>query len=225
MARAVKVVQADRLRDQVYEFIREDMRSGALSAGQRLVEVDLAEKYGVSRTPIREALFQLTRSGYLDNTERGYSVPTYTKKDVDDRLEVKRLLISAVVEQAARTATPLQIRRLTSLHRQEETAHASGSLPRFAKANQEFRHEYCSMCENQMLARCLNMIEDQFEIARVRIHQVEENRRLSLEHNHRLLAAIAAHDATAAAAEVLNFLDFLDRYYADHAPAGALETA
>jgi DNA-binding GntR family transcriptional regulator len=222
MARVAKVVQSDRLRDQVYEFIREDMRSGALSPGQRLVEVDLAEKYGVSRTPIREALFQLTRSGYLDNTERGYSVPTYSKKDVDDRLEVKRLLISAVVEQAARTATPLQIRRLTSLHRQEEAAHAAGSLARFVKANQAFRHEYCAMCENQMLARCLNMIEDQFEIARVHIHQVEENRRLSLEHNRRLLAAIAAHDAAAAAAEVGNFLNFLDGYYAEHAPVADL---
>jgi DNA-binding GntR family transcriptional regulator len=219
MARAAKIVQADRLRDQVYEFIREDMRSGALSAGQRLVEVDLAGKYGVSRTPVREALFQLTRSGYLDNTERGYSVPTYTKKDVDDRLEVKRLLISSVVEHVARTATPLQIRRLTSLHRQEEAAHAAGSVSRFVKANQSFRNEYCAMCENQLLARCLFMIEDQFEIARVRIHQVEENRRLSIEHNRRLLAAIAAHDAAAAAKEAEEFLNFLDEYFADHAPA------
>jgi len=221
MARAAKVVQADRLRDQVYEFIREDMRSGALSPGQRLVEVELAEKYGVSRTPVREALFQLTRSGYLDSTDRGYSVPTYSKKDVDDRLEVKRLLVSTLVDHVARTATPLQIRRLTSLHRQEEAAHAAGSVSRFARANQNFRHEYSAMCENKLLARCLNRIEDQFEIARVRIHQVEENRRLTIEHDRRLLAAIAAHDAAAAAREVESFLDFLDGYYADHAPAAA----
>jgi len=45
------------LRDQVYELIRDDMRSGVLTPGQRLVEVDLAEKYGVSRTPVRERCF------------------------------------------------------------------------------------------------------------------------------------------------------------------------
>jgi DNA-binding GntR family transcriptional regulator len=220
MARVAKVVQADRLRDQVYEFIREDMRSGALSPGQRLVEVELAEKYGVSRTPVREALFQLTRSGYLDSTERGYSVPVYSKKDVDDRLEVKRLLISTLVDHVARTATPLQVRRLATLHRQEAAAHAAGNVSRFIRANQSFRHEYSQMCENTLLARCLNMIEDQFEIARVRIHQVEENRRLSIEHDRRLLAAIEAHDAAAAATEVEAFLDFLDDYYVDHAQVG-----
>jgi len=218
MARTARVVQADRLRDQVYEFIREDMRSGAFSPGQRLVEVDLADKYGVSRTPVREALFQLTRSGYLDSTERGYSVPIYTKKDVDDRLEVKRLLICAVVARVAETATPLQIRRLTKLNEQEMAAHAAGNISRFVAYNQEFRHEYCAICENKLLARCLNTVEDHFEIARVRIHQVEENRRLSIEHNRRLLAAIAAHDSAAATAEVQSFIDFLDSYYADHAP-------
>jgi DNA-binding GntR family transcriptional regulator len=225
MARGAKVVQADRLRDQVYEFIREDMRSGAFGPGQRLVEVDLAEKYGVSRTPVREALFQLTRSGYLDSTERGYSVPIYTKKDVMDRLEVKRLLISAVVAHVAETATALQIRRLTKLNEQEAAAHAAGSVARFIAYNQEFRHEYCAICENKLLARCLNTIEDHFEIARVRIHQVDANRRLSIEHNRRLLAAIAAHDSAAAAAEVDSFIDFLDGYYADHAPAAAQNDA
>jgi hypothetical protein len=63
------------------------------------------------------------------------------------------------------------------------------------------------------------MVEDQFEIARGRIHQHEENRRLSIEHDARLLAAIAAHDPTAAVAEENDFLKFLDVYYAEHAPA------
>ncbi len=60
-----------------------------------------------------------------------------------------------------------------------------------------------------------------FEIARMNIHQLEENRRLSIEHNGRLLAAIAAHDPAAAVAEERAFLDFLDGYYADHAPVAA----
>jgi DNA-binding GntR family transcriptional regulator len=226
MARGARVVvQADRLRDQVYELIRDDMRSGVLTPGQRLVEVDLAEKYGVSRTPVREALFQLTRSGYLDGTERGYSVPIYSKKDVIDRLEVKQLLVSAVVEHVAKTATALQIKRLTKLYEQEAAAQAAGSVARFIAANQDFRQEYCEICENRLLARCLAMVEDHFEIARGRIHQLDENRRLSLEHDSRLLAAIAAHDSAAAAAEVDAFLVFLDGYYAEHAPTGEPQEA
>jgi DNA-binding GntR family transcriptional regulator len=219
MARSARgVVQVERLRDQVYQLIRDDLKSGVFAPGQRLVEVELAEKYGVSRTPVREALFQLTRGGFLDSTERGYTAPSYSKKDVAERLEVKRLLMGRVAEHVARAASALQIRRLARIYEQEKAAHAAGNVDKFNEANHTFRLEYCGICGNQLLGRSLMMIEDQFEIARGRIHQVEDNRRLTLEHDARLLAAIEAHDETAASAEVEAFLDFLTEYYAEHAP-------
>ncbi len=224
MARNARVVvQVERLRDQVYQLIREDIKSGAFEPGQRLVEVDLAEKYGVSRTPVREALFQLARSGFLDSAERSYSVPIYSKKDVIDRMEVKLLLIPAVIAHVARTASALQVKRLTRLYEQQKAAHASGAVQRFNEANQDFRHEYYAVCENKLLSRCLAMVEDQFEVARSQIHQLEDNRRLTLEHDGRLLAAIAAHDPDAAVAEVMAFLEFLETYYDEHAPGAAAD--
>jgi DNA-binding GntR family transcriptional regulator len=221
MARNARVVvQSERLRDQVYQLIRDGLKSGELSPGQRLVEVELAERYGVSRTPVREALFQLTRGGFLDSTERGYSVPIYSEKDVINRLSVNRLLMPAVAEHVARSVTALQIKRLAKLHEQEKAAHATGNVERFVEANRDFRREFYMLCENKLLSRCLMMMEDQFEVARSRIHQLEQNRRLSIEHNGRLLATIAEHDPEAAVAEVTAFLDFLDSYYAEHAPGG-----
>jgi DNA-binding GntR family transcriptional regulator len=219
MARGARVVvQVERLRDQVYQLIHADIKSGAFAPGQRLVEVDLAEKYGVSRTPVREALFQLARSGFLDSTERSYSVPIYSKKDVIDRLEVKTLLIPAVVEHVARTASALQLKRLAKLHELEKSAHAAGNVSRFNQANADFRHEYCAICENALLSRCLSMVEDQFETPLSRIHQMEENRWLSIGHHGRLLEAFTAHDPKAAVDEVMAFLAFLEAYYAEHAP-------
>jgi DNA-binding GntR family transcriptional regulator len=218
MARSARgIVQVERLRDQVYQLIRDDLKSGAFEPGQRLVEVELAEKYGVSRTPVREALFQLTRGGFLDSTERGYTAPSYSKKDVIERLEVKRLLMPAVAGHVAREATSLQLKRLARLHEQEKAADGAGNVARFNEANHAFRVEYCAICDNQLLARSLMMIDDQFEIARGRIHQVDENRRLTIEHDGRLLAALEAHDEAAAIAEVTAFLDFLAVYYAEHA--------
>jgi len=221
MARSARVVvQSERLRDQVYQLIREGLKSGELRPGQRLVEVELAERYGVSRTPVREALFQLTRSGFVDSTERGYSVPIYSEKDVSNRLAVNRLLMPAMAEHVAKSVTPLQVKRLTKLHELQKAAHATGNVERFVEAHHDFRRECYLMCDNQILSRCLIMMEDQFEAARSRIHQLEQNRRLSIEHDGRLLEAIAAHDSAAARAEVTAFFDFLDSYYAEHAPAG-----
>src|SRR5579862_9605687 len=60
-----QVVLGRRLRDQVYDLIKADLMQGAFSASERLYEVDLAAKYRVSRTPVREALFQLVREGFI----------------------------------------------------------------------------------------------------------------------------------------------------------------
>jgi DNA-binding GntR family transcriptional regulator len=217
MARATRVVvQAERLRDQVYQLIREDLKSGELAPGQRLVEVDLAEKYGVSRTPIREALFQLTRAGFLESSERGYSAPVFSEGDLRDRLEVKRALLPAIAAHVAESATPAEIRKLARDHEKETAAHAGGAPQAFIEANNVFRADYYAICRNMLLARCALMVEDQFDAGRNRIHLLEENRGLSLAYDGRLLAAIAAHDAPAATAEVSAFLAFLDGYFAEH---------
>ncbi|HEX4197379.1 MAG TPA: GntR family transcriptional regulator [Caulobacteraceae bacterium] len=219
MARAANVVvQVERLRDQVYQLIRDDLKSGAFVPGQRLLEVELAERYGVSRTPVREALFQLSRDSLLAGNERGYTAPIYTKKDVVDRLEVKRLLGPAVAAHIAAASSPLQIKRLSKFLEQEKSANAAGNLRAFSAANHEYRSYYYSICENRLLARCALLVDDQFEVARNRIHELEENRLLSIDHDQRLLAAIAAHDAQTAVAVIKDFVDFLDVYYAEHMP-------
>ena len=221
MARAARgVVQVERLSDQVYQLIRDDLKSGEFLPGQRLLEVELAEKYRVSRTPVREALFQLSREGLLSGNERGYVTPIYTREDIVHRLEVKRLLDPQVAEHVATEAEPAQVKVLVKLHAQEKAAHAAGRAKAFAKANQELREHYMSMCRNELLARCLRLVDDQFEVVRSRIHEDPENRVRTLEHDARLVDAIVARNGKAAAAEMAAFLDFLQVYYVEAEAAG-----
>jgi DNA-binding GntR family transcriptional regulator len=219
MARSAgAVVQVERLRDQVYQLIRDDLKSGAFDPGQRLLEVELAERYGVSRTPVREALFQLSRDGLLSGAEQGYIAPIYTRKDIFDRLEVKRLLGPKVVEHVVACAKPLQIRKLSKFLEQSKAAHAAGNVAAFNTAGQQYRVFYYSICDNQILARAALLLDDQFELTLNRIHERADNRALSIAHNQKLLAAIAAHDRSAAVAEFDAFHDFLATYYDANAP-------
>ena len=218
MARGARaVVQVERLRDQVYELIRGDLKSGVFAPGQRLLEIELAEKYKVSRTPVREALFQLSRDGLLFGNERGYIAPSYTRKDALDRLEVKRLLEPQLVEHAVAEAEPAQIRALTKFHDQEKAAHASGKIEAFKKANQHFRHLYRNMCRNALLVRCVTIVDDQFDMIRNRIHDLAENRQLSIDLNTALLDACVARDKAAGKKAMLAFFDWLKIYYEEHA--------
>ena len=222
MARAARgVVQVERLSDQVYQLIRDDLKSGEFTPGQRLLEVELAEKYRVSRTPVREALFQLSREGLLSGNERGYVTPTYSRAQVIHRLEVKRLLDPRVAEHVAAEAEPSQVKALAKLHGQEKAAHGADRVKAFIRTNQEFRELYLSICRNELLARCLRLVDDQFDVVRSKIHEEARNRERTIEHEGRLLEAIAARDPAAARAEMEIFLDFLGVFYADPDPAAS----
>ncbi len=218
MQPARAVVQIERLRDQVYSLIRDDLKSGEFAPGQRLLETDLAARYGVSRTPVREALFQLSRDGLLAGSERGYIAPIFTRKDIFDRLEVKRLLAPRIAQHVATSANALQLKLLTKHFEQEKSAAKSGNVKAFNEANHRFRSHYYLMCENRLLADCALLIDDQFSVARNRIHEQPENREISIDFDQRLLAALVARDAKTATAEVEQFHDFLTTYFSKHAP-------
>lgn len=224
MVRGSRIIgQGTRLRDQVYAQLRDELQGEQLKPGQRLVELELATRYGVSRTPVREALLQLSREGLLAPHDRGYIVPLDTQKDVVDRLEVRRLLDCRLVRHAATDATPDEVKALARIFNRARTAHETGRARQFIEAHNQFRATVRAMCRNVLLGRCAGMVDDVFQMMRNQIHQSPENRTITLSCDERLLAAIQNRDADAAEAAMGDFLDGLDRYFAasGQAPADA----
>jgi len=192
------IYQSPSLRDQVYEAIRLDMRKGEIQPGHRFVELDLAKKYGVSRTPVREALFQLARDGLVASTERGMVLPVDTHEDFADRLEAHLLIEPRVVRHAAFKATTEEISTLSKAHEKGKQAHASNRFNAFAEANYVFRSTMHGMCRNVPLARCANLLEDQFLVARNEFYKDPDNRAIALKFGEKQLQAIKKRDGDAA---------------------------
>lgn len=214
MARkAGEIAPGERLRDQVYRRMREDLQSGALEPGRRLVETQLAQAYGVSRTPIREVLLQLSREGVLTPQDRGYLVPVDTQKDILDRLEVRRLLDARLARHAATEASTEEIRALAKAHERQEKAHAAGKAKAFVEANAEFRSLLREMCRNALLKRCAVLVDDVFQTMRGKIHETPENRDLTLACDAQILKALQDRDPDAAEAAVKGFIDRLLAYF------------
>ncbi|MDE8654446.1 GntR family transcriptional regulator [Novosphingobium album (ex Liu et al. 2023)] len=92
------IIHADRLSDQVYSLLRNDLLCGEFEPGERLVEQELAARYQVSRTPVRQALVQLSRDGMLVDIERGFAAPSITTQDITRCFEVKWLLEPRLAE-------------------------------------------------------------------------------------------------------------------------------
>lgn len=201
MARSRTVVQVERLRDQVYRLIREDLKAGELAPGQRIVEGELAERYGVSRTPVREALFQLSREGLVvAASDRGYVVTVDTPLATVHRHEVRELVDPQLARHAAAGGTAEQKKAFAKAHDRQRAAHASGQADAFIEANALFRERLRSMCDNALLIQCSAMVDDQAQWDRRAVFARPDYRAIELEHDDRLVAAILQGDADAAEA-------------------------
>lgn len=187
--RSRTVIQVDRLRDQVYKLILEDLKSGEFKPGSRLVEGHLAQRYNVSRTPVREALFQLSREGKLSTAERGYEVAKDDNQTAADRHEVRELIDPRLAYLAA-DGSPAQKRELAKILKQEYEAHEAGNVDAFIEANVEFREAMRRMCRNALLARCSALLDDQAQPTRRWMFNAPQYRELELEHDQAVAQAI-----------------------------------
>jgi len=97
--------KSEPLIDSVYARLRDLILSNELRAGQKLVDRDLAEQLGVSRTPIREALGRLAMMGLVEaRSRRGYYVKQYTAEEMTDLYEFRKILETSAAKLAAENA-------------------------------------------------------------------------------------------------------------------------
>jgi DNA-binding GntR family transcriptional regulator len=105
--------RSELLIDEVYARLRDLILSNVLRAGQKLVDRDLAEQLGVSRTPVREALGRLAMTGLVEaRTRRGYYVSTFSAEEVSDLYEFRKMLEVHAARLAAQNAQPSHLREL-----------------------------------------------------------------------------------------------------------------
>ena len=117
------------LRDVVFHTLREAILKGELKPGERLMELQLASKLGVSRTPIREAIRMLEQEGLaVTIPRRGAEVARMTEKDMKDVLQIREVLDELAVRLACDNITKEEIKELekqmTSKKSQKPTWHS-----------------------------------------------------------------------------------------------------
>lgn len=204
-----RIVQSDRLRDQIYRVLLEDLQQGRFTPGQRLVELDLAAEYGVSRTPVREALFQLAREGLIVNSDRGYSLPVDTQDDFIDRLAVRISVDMSLAAHVALRASDEQRTNLKQFLAEMKAGHEADDFAQFSNAAHAFRSELIAGAHNIALARVCRVLEDQFLVMRNRHYRETKNRKLALRFDTLTLAAIGQRDAREAASVARRYMEAL----------------
>lgn len=204
--------KSPRLRDQVYQALRREMRVGALDQGARLVEQDLARRLGVSRTPVREALFQLARDGLLVEHTRGYRLPELALPEVLEILEIRLLLEPVAARRVSEVATEAEIALLGKSLEVERAVVTAADASAFVAANMAFRDALLGPCPNRHLTECVSLYDDRVQALRVLTLNEVENRRATVDFHERIVAAVAAHEPEAAGRETRGLIVALRDY-------------
>ena len=168
------------LRDVVFNTLRQAILTGEMEPGESLMEIQLANKLGVSRTPIREAIRKLELEGLVIMIPRkGAEVAHITVKDMRDVLEVRSALEELAATLACKNVTPEHIDELKTANRVFEAAIVS-----IVNADVAFHNIIYSMTDNQRLIQLINSLSEQ--MYRYRLEYVKDARTHSIlisEHN------------------------------------------
>lgn len=150
------------LRDVVFNTLRRAILTGQLKPGERLMEVHLANKLGVSRTPIREAIRKLELEGLVVMIpRRGAEVAQISEKSLQDVLEVRRALDEFIVELATSRITKEQLNRLKEAASEFETATKDQDTATIAKADVAFHDIIMEATGNLRLKQLVNNLAEQ----------------------------------------------------------------
>jgi DNA-binding GntR family transcriptional regulator len=163
----MKILKAVSLREQIYEHLRERIRTGQLTFEDRLVDVDIATQFGVSRMPVREALMQLVHDGAIESTTRGFMLRRYSDQEIADIFEIRRLLEPAAAEIAARKMTESALAIMESAIQAGITASVADDFAGFVVANATFREAWIAQVPNRQLIAALSRYFDHVQIIRL----------------------------------------------------------
>ncbi len=178
--------RADSLRDQ----LEEEILTGALAPGSRLEEVALARRFGVSRTPIREALFQLSAAGLVESRPRRAAVVAEIGPcQLTEMFEVMAELEAMCARLATRRATAEDLAAIRSAQEACRTALRSGDGDAYYYQNEAFHERIRAAARNRFLI-------DQADALQKRLRPY---RRLQLRARNRIEASFREHDAIVAA--------------------------
>ncbi|CAN5494112.1 GntR family transcriptional regulator [soil metagenome] len=180
---------------EVAERLRQRIFSHELLPGQWIDEQALTSEYGISRTPLREALKVLASEGLVTlKPRRGCYVTEISEKDLDDIFPLMAMLEGRCALEATAKASPENLAALEATHAELERYAAANRIDDFFEANQEFHLQIQQIAGNRWL---LQMIQDLRKVLKLtRMHSLTIDGRLqqSLIEHRAIMGAIKAGD-------------------------------
>ncbi|MFL9925467.1 GntR family transcriptional regulator [Herbaspirillum lusitanum] len=193
------VTAANPLAEQVYNRLKDDIFNFRLLPGDNFTETEMAQSYGVSRTPLRDALFRMQREGYLDvGFRRGWKVRPIDFDRLDNLYDLRIVLEMAALERICQNPDiPPALQNLNAVWLVEEDARESDAV-KVAELDESFHTNLVAAAGNEEMTRIHTEVTEKIRIVR-RLDFLKKNRVTATYEEHgKILALIAKRKATEA---------------------------
>jgi DNA-binding GntR family transcriptional regulator len=198
---ARKVIEGEDLSRAEYAYvnIRQAIRDGRFKPGQRMRETELAKKFAVSRTPIREAIRRLSGEGLIEDVAgRGLAVTQFTMAQVRELYFLRAVLEGAAASQAAQFASPSEIKAMEEIMALSRPA--VDQPAETARLNLHFHRSIHEAARNQYLTAALGQLSDSLSLLPGTTFEAPGRATVALNEHRDIIAAIRKHDGAKAEA-------------------------
>lgn len=183
------------LRELVLEAIREAIINGTLKPRERLMEIQLAEELGVSRTPIREALRKLEIEGFIVMVPRkGAYVADLSFKDIADVFEIRSALEGLAAGLAAERITDEELEEMERLLIEKAEAIAANDIEKLVVVDTKFHDAIYKASRNESLTNIINNLREQIQRFRATTLAYPGRMKESLDEHRGIVEALQSRD-------------------------------
>ena len=181
--------------DLIFDALRESILNGDLPPGTALIEKNLAEEFGVSKTPIREALHHLSHIGLADmETAKGATVHTLSSDEIKDIWDMRQYLEPLALELSIPHLTDEEIKDLKDILDEAKQALDTGDMKQLSQINTEFHEMLYCKADNHLLVQWLDSLSDRRRLVSMHIWGIENNSQREWQEHRTILDAVVARD-------------------------------
>lgn len=194
----ISVLRADSLREQVTRALEAAIVAGELLPGVIYSAPGLAERFGVSATPVREAMLDLVKEGFVEPLRnRGFRVIEMSDEDLDNIAQIRLLIEVPTIPQIASRLTPARFEKLAVAAEAIERAAAEGDVLEYLDADRRFHVELISAIGNARLTDLVDRLRRQARLFGLK-DLAKSGRLMASAREHRmLLDGLRVHDTEA----------------------------
>ncbi|HTL53439.1 MAG TPA: GntR family transcriptional regulator [Planctomycetota bacterium] len=207
MIRVRPLKRAQTLKDMAYDQVKLLLRAGKMSGDSIYSANQLADSLGVSRTPVREALLQLSAEGLLKPIgSKGFRMRRYSRREINDTFEARKAIECWVVEQLAGNRG-CDLKKLAAAFDAMADAAAKANVNAFMLADERFHLELVHAQGNSVLAGVMENVRDRISVLGYQVLSIEGRMAEVLGEHRRILEALQHNDPARARQSMANHLD------------------